>query len=68
MIDIDGLFLTPTKSGLLSSIIRKFELLHFWLRGSVGGFSTKCDNRSIALSQGHVVTEAVSFLFSFFNY
>jgi hypothetical protein len=28
-IDIDGLSLTPTKTGLLLSIIRIFELLHF---------------------------------------
>jgi ADP-ribose pyrophosphatase YjhB (NUDIX family) len=28
-IDIDGLSLTPTKTGLLPSRVRKFELLHF---------------------------------------
>jgi hypothetical protein len=37
-IDIDGLSLTPTKTGLLPSIIRKFELLHFGYVAQWGTF------------------------------
>jgi hypothetical protein len=64
-IDIDGLWLTPTKIELIPSSIRKFELLHF-------GYVAQWETFRRAVTTNHLLchddtARAVSFIFSFFN-